>query len=135
MLAARLIAVALGFGLAAITAVMIADPARWYATFPGVAGSGPFNAHFVRDLGCAFLVAAGCYLAAAARPAAGTGLIEAATAFLTLHAIVHLFELFGSQHRGAASGLANFAVYAPPLLGGVCLWAARRNALPAQETE
>ncbi len=37
--------------------VMLVVPATWYALVPGVAGTGPLNAHFVRDIGGAYLVA------------------------------------------------------------------------------
>ena len=34
---------------------MLADPIRWYEKLPAaVPDTGPFNAHFVRDIGCAF---------------------------------------------------------------------------------
>ena len=38
-------------------AFMMMAPAAWYPIFPGVVQSGPFNAHFIRDIGAAFLVA------------------------------------------------------------------------------
>jgi uncharacterized protein YjeT (DUF2065 family) len=36
---------------------MLAVPAAWYAIVSGVTNSGPLNAHFIRDIGAAFLVA------------------------------------------------------------------------------
>ena len=30
---------------------------RWYETLPGVIETGPYNPHFVQDIGAAFLVA------------------------------------------------------------------------------
>jgi hypothetical protein len=30
----------------------------WYASVPGASGTGPFNPHFVQDIGVAFIVAA-----------------------------------------------------------------------------
>ena len=53
---------------------MLVAPAAWYAIVPGVPDSGPLNAHFVRDIGAAFLVAGGSLVwfarDARARPAA-----------------------------------------------------------------
>ena len=52
----------LGAALAPTALTMIWAPLLWYDWFPGVAERGAFNAHFVRDLGCAFLVAALSFL-------------------------------------------------------------------------
>ena len=44
--------------LSAVNGVfMMMAPAAWYPIFPGVVQSGPFNGHFIRDIGAAFLVA------------------------------------------------------------------------------
>ena len=71
--------------------LMLVAPAAWYGFIPGVADTGPFNPHFVRDIGCAYLVAGGGLfwfaLDGRARPAA-----VIAAAFLTLHALVHLWD-------------------------------------------
>ena len=72
-----LVAWVLGIGLAANGLIMLAAPADWYAMVPGVAGTGPFNAHFVRDIGAAYLVAGATLpwfaVNRAARPAALAG--------------------------------------------------------------
>jgi len=47
----------LGIGLAANGLLMLAVPADWYATVPGVTDTGPFNPHFIRDIGVAYLIA------------------------------------------------------------------------------
>ena len=44
----------LGIALAANGFVMLGAPAAWYAAVPGVAATGPFNAHFIRDVGVAY---------------------------------------------------------------------------------
>jgi len=71
---------------------MLVDPGRWYLTVPGVIFTGPLNVHFVRDIGCAYLVTGLSFLWLArnrdAWPAAMAG-----TAFLAFHAAVHLFEV------------------------------------------
>ncbi len=51
-----LIAGIVGIGLAANGLVMLGVPAAWYAAVPGVAATGPFNAHFIRDIGIAYLL-------------------------------------------------------------------------------
>ena len=71
---------------------MLLAPETWYGLIPSVADTGPFNPHFVRDIGSAYLVAGGGLLwfclERRARPAAVAG-----AAFLTLHALVHLWDV------------------------------------------
>jgi hypothetical protein len=52
-------AVMLGLVLAANGLAMLYDPAGWYGVVPGVPDTGPLNAHFVRDIGCTYVVAGG----------------------------------------------------------------------------
>jgi uncharacterized protein YjeT (DUF2065 family) len=77
--------------LAANGLLMLLAPEPWYHLIPGVADTGPFNPHFVRDIGCAYLVcgAAFFWLArdAQARPAAFI-----AAVFLLLHALTHVCD-------------------------------------------
>jgi hypothetical protein len=49
----------LGLLAAANGVFMLAAPAAWYAMAPGVPNTGSLNAHFIRDIGAAFLVAGG----------------------------------------------------------------------------
>jgi hypothetical protein len=44
----------LGLSLAANGVIMLAVPAAWYTAVPGVPATGPFNPHFVRDIGVAY---------------------------------------------------------------------------------
>jgi len=81
----------LGLLAAANGVFMLLATAAWYASVPGVPNTGPFNAHFIRDIGAAFLVAGGSLVwfarDARARPAA-----LACAAFFVLHALVHLTD-------------------------------------------
>ena len=94
-----LVAWVLGIGLAANGLMIYSSPADWYAMVPGVAGTGPFNAHFaLRDIGAAYLVAGATLpwfaVNRAARPAALAG-----AAFLALHALIHLWDAAaGREH-------------------------------------
>jgi hypothetical protein len=47
---------------------MLAAGPLWYETVPGVSETGPFNPHFVQDIGVAFLVAGLALAARAWRP-------------------------------------------------------------------
>jgi hypothetical protein len=93
-----LVAWVLGIALAVNWLVMLAFPADWYVAVPGVIDAGPFNAHFIRDIGVAYLVSGASLvwfaLNAAARPAALAG-----AAFLALHALVHVWDTaVGREH-------------------------------------
>jgi len=82
----------LSAGLAANGLAMLLAPGAWYATVPGVALTGALNTHFVRDIGCAYLVSAAGLAWRALRPATGTPPALLGAAFLALHAGVHLGE-------------------------------------------
>jgi len=78
---------------AANAAWMLASPASWYHELPAnVPATGAYNEHFVRDIGCAFLVMAFALGWAALRPAARAPLVVVSTAFLVLHAALHVFD-------------------------------------------
>ena len=64
------IGVALALGLAAAVngLFMLALPEAWYFAVPGVTDTGPFNQHFVRDIGLIFLFIGPAFLIGAASP-------------------------------------------------------------------
>jgi hypothetical protein len=70
---------------------MLAAPLAWYGVTPGVPETGPFNPHFVRDIGCAYLVV-GASLLWLLRDARAWPAALASGAFLSLHAGVHAFD-------------------------------------------
>lgn len=84
---------AVAAGTAANALWMLLAPARWYHELPAhVPATGPYNEHFVRDIGCAFAVTAVALGWAALRPAVRIPLTAVATLFLVLHAALHLFD-------------------------------------------
>ena len=89
---ARIIAGLLAAPLGANGLAMLFAGLAWYGAVPGVTATGPFNPHFVRDIGAAYLVAAGGLGWFAARPRDGWPALVAAAAFLTLHAAIHVFD-------------------------------------------
>lgn len=70
---------------------MLAAPALWYATIPGVTETGPANLHFIRDIGLAFIAAGAGLLIGAFKQDRRAILI--ASIFLGGHALLHLAEL------------------------------------------
>jgi hypothetical protein len=115
----------LGIGLAINGIMMLAAPAAWYLAVPGVPETGPFNPHFVRDIGAAFLTAGASLLWFAAHPAARAA-AQAGTAFLALHAVIHVWDAAAGRSH-AHQLLADLpAVFLPPVLAIWIVWP-RRN--------
>ena len=85
------LAVLLGLGAAANGAFMLLSPANWYFAVPGVTTTGPFNQHFVRDIGLTFLLVAVALLAGVSKPRARVALWSAAALWLAGHALFHLW--------------------------------------------
>src|SRR5262245_65218837 len=81
----------LGLSLVGNGLIMLAVPTLWYTNVPGVADTGPFNAHFVRDIGAAYLVCGAALVWFAMRPAARPA-AQIGAAFLAVHALTHLFD-------------------------------------------
>jgi hypothetical protein len=110
-----------GLGLIANGLTMLAIPDAWYASVPGVAQTGPFNPHFVRDIGAAYLVtgAALVWLAIdrAARPAA-----QAGAAFLAVHALVHLWDAVAGREHVHQLLVDLPTVFLPPALAIWIAW-------------
>jgi hypothetical protein len=70
---------------------MLAAPAAWYASIPGIAATGPFNPHFITDIALAF-IASGTGLILGARKAPWAGSVAAAGAtWPALHALFHVW--------------------------------------------
>jgi hypothetical protein len=116
----RAIEVILGGGLAVLLVgnglAMLFAGAWWYGVVPGVPSTGPFNAHFVKDIGAAYLVSGAACAGFAWRPApALTGLV-AATAFLTLHAAIHVADALASPICGQALVRDAPGVFLPALI-------------------
>lgn len=85
-------------GLGAFNALngvlMLTDGRHWYETVPGVVFTGPYNPHFVQDIGAAFLAAGAGLLARAWRPRYWPAAV-AGVGFIGLHAIIHVVMLVG----------------------------------------
>jgi hypothetical protein len=88
----RYLAALLGLAFAANGAFMLAAPLSWYDAVPGVPATGPFNPHFIRDIGAIYLTCALAALWFAWRPAQGWPALCAAAAWLTMHAAVHVYD-------------------------------------------
>ena len=87
------LAVLLGIALAANGIFMLVSPAHWYVVVPGVTTTGPFNQHFLRDIGLIFVLLGGALLVGAARPQLRVLLWAAAAIWLSGHALFHFWEV------------------------------------------
>lgn len=77
---------------------MLLAPAHWYAHLPAaVPDTGPFNAHFVRDIGAAFTTIGVAFCVAAQRPAYRRAALAGATGFFVLHAVVHVTDMLSGR--------------------------------------
>ncbi|MDO6962872.1 hypothetical protein [Rhizobium alvei] len=74
------------------TAMLLA-PDLWYRLVPGASDTGPFNYHFIADIGIAFLASAlGLGMAAVLQAPARRAALAPAALFLGGHATLHLSE-------------------------------------------
>ncbi len=88
----RIVCGALALILGANAIVQMAQPFWWYNAVPGVMATGPYNPHFVKDIGAAYLAAVLGLGWFAARPREGWPALVAGALFLGLHAGVHVFD-------------------------------------------
>ena len=58
----------LGVAMCVNGIVMLADPFTWYLRVPGFERTGPFNQHFIRDIGILYLFIGGAFVAGALQP-------------------------------------------------------------------
>jgi hypothetical protein len=73
---------------------MLLFPQSWYRDLPAaVPHTGPFNAHFVRDLGVAFLVAGVAFAWSARNIDRSYPVHIGLTIFFTGHALIHLVDI------------------------------------------
>jgi hypothetical protein len=101
-------------------AFMLADPFGWYQTVETVRFTGPSNAHFIRDIGIAYLCSGIVLGFGAVNPPMRWLSIAAGNLWLSLHGVLHVWE--------AATGICAPDVFwkdAPGVLGPpILVWIA-----------
>jgi hypothetical protein len=125
----------LAAGAAANGLYMLVAPANWYFAVPGVTTTGPFNQHFIRDIGIVFLFLGAAFGIGAARARFRVVLWAAATLWLSCHALFHFWEVAAGICAPSALVRDFPAVTLPSILGALLtLWAIRdRRALRTSE--
>jgi len=127
------LATVLGLASAANGLFMVISPANWYFAVPGVTTTGPFNQHFIRDIGLIFLLVAIAILIGVARPASRVPLWSAAALWLAGHALFHLWEVAVGICGTVALSQDFPAVTLPAILTiALALWAWRDDARSSQ---
>jgi len=117
-------AVLLGSAAIANGIYMLATPESWYFTVPGVTTTGPFNQHFVRDIGIVFLFLGGSFLFGAARPDLRVALWAAPSIWLSGHALFHFWEVAAGICGPSAIARDFPAVTLPAIVGlAITVWA------------
>ncbi|MFS2108325.1 hypothetical protein ACCC88_01445 [Sphingomonas sp. Sphisp140] len=111
------LAVLLGVGGLLNGTYMLISPVGWYFAVPGVTTTGPFNQHFIRDIGIIFLFLGAAFLIGTVRPNARPVLWGGATLWLACHALFHFWEV-AAGICGPSVLLRDFpAVTLPALIG------------------
>jgi hypothetical protein len=86
------LAILLGLALFVNGLLMLRDPLWWYGAVPTVPTTGPFNQHFVRDIGLMYVLTGVGFVVGALRPALRIAVWGAATAFHVMHGGLHIWE-------------------------------------------
>jgi hypothetical protein len=117
----------LGFLMVANGTWQLMAPEGWYWAIPGVPDRGPFNQHFVRDLGIIYSLTGIGLIMGALRPHQRLRYWWAPTFWLTGHALFHIWEVLVGI-CGPSSLLEDFAgVTLPAILTLSLLDYARRH--------
>lgn len=116
----------LGFAMVANALWMLAGPMHWYTELPAaVPDTGPFNPHFVRDIGCGFLTCGAGLVWASRSDRFRLPLAAMSTVFLGSHALLHIYDTSVGNLPSNHWGLDFAGVYLPAI---VLLWVMVRLA-------
>jgi hypothetical protein len=122
------VAILLGVAMIANGVFMLVSPGDWYLAVPGVTSTGPFNQHFVRDIGLIFLSLGGAFLVGAAQPRSRVQLWAASSIWLLGHALFHLWEVAVGICSPSVIPRDFPAVTLPAIIGILLtLWAIRQS--------
>lgn len=109
-------------GIAANALYMLGDPAGWYGHVEGVPDTGPFNPHFVRDIGVAYLTCAICAAASAKWLRQAFTLMSVVTIFLGLHVGLHLWDMAAGRLDPDHLLIDAPGVLGPAIVSGLLAW-------------
>lgn len=127
------VAAVLGVAAEANGVFMLWSPEAWYLAIPGVTTTGPFNQHFIRDIGLIFLFVGTAFLSGAFLPRHRVILWATPTLWLCGHALFHFWEVAVGICGPSALARDFPAVSLPALIGAaLTFWAVHEaRAAPA----
>lgn len=120
-----IIALLLGVATLGNGVFMTLAPESWYWLVPGVPDRGPFNQHFVRDIGIIYTLIGGVFVYGALYWQHRLQLWFVPTAWLVGHAIFHVWEVV-TGICGPESLIEDFGGVTLPAL--LALWLLYRSA-------
>lgn len=120
------IAAAMLLGLSSIVngTLMVLTPESWYWLVPGVPDRGPFNQHFVRDIGFLYLLMGAAFIYGALVVKYREALWSMSAAWLSVHAVFHVWEV-AVGICGPQSLIEDFAGVTLPAL--IAIWLVYTN--------
>jgi hypothetical protein len=96
---------------------MLFAPLSWYNDLPaGVPDTGPYNGHFIRDLGLVFVLIAVGFLWSVHRVRQSRPILFVITVFFVGHAILHVVDLLTSRLPHSHWAMDTPAVFLPAIL-------------------
>lgn len=107
----------LGLLLTANGVWMTVYPAAWYARVPGVTDTGPYNSHFVIDIGFLYGTLGIAFILGAFWRRGRAGLWLLSAAWLTCHALFHLVHAIPDSDTMQLLTRDFIGVTLPALLG------------------
>ena len=115
-------------GSLANAAWMLGAPLHWYETVPGVSDFGPYNAHFVRDIGCTYLTVSLALTWALFTSRHRLPLVTMVALFHGAHALLHIFDTALGHVSPHHWWLDLPTIYLPALLLAAILLTIRSSA-------
>jgi hypothetical protein len=115
-------AAVMGMGAVANGLIMLIAPLDWYFAVPGVTNTGPFNQHFVRDIGMTYGFVGSALVAGARVPGLRIVLWAMASLWLSAHAIFHFWEV-AVGICGTSQLITDFPAVTTPALLGIAMTA------------
>ena len=96
---------------------MLIAPESWYRDLPAaVPDTGPYNGHFIRDLGLVFVLIAGGFIWCAQRPQKSRPVLFIITVFFVGHALLHVLDLLTTRLPHSHWKIDTPAVFLPAIL-------------------
>ena len=115
---------------------MLVAPLAWYEFVPGVADTGFFNQHFIRDIGLIQMFLGAAFGIGMIRLASRLELWAAAPSWLIAHAVLHLWEVAVGICSPSVIARDFPAVTLPALIGiALTAWAWRSRPSKVRHAE